>query len=176
MRASTAAFHAFFSKLLTRANRCRSSSCRRGLDTQRRRAPNITRASSRPSWRAPVLFNLHRALATGASTVVVVEGFFDALAVHRAGYSAVVALIGSTLSQHQAELLYRHFDRVLPMLDGDEAGRLGVSTIAAMLARQMAVMLITLDEGKQPDQLTPDALQGLLSTACTDKVKVEMPH
>jgi DNA primase len=46
-----------------------------------------------------LLFNLHRVLATGVSTVVVVEGFFDALAVHQAGYPAVVGLMGSSLSR-----------------------------------------------------------------------------
>jgi hypothetical protein len=45
-----------------------------------------------PKYRFPagfrkslVLFNLHRAVATGARTVIVVEGFFDAIAVHQGG-------------------------------------------------------------------------------------------
>ena len=87
-----------------------------------------------PKYRFPagfrkslVLFNLHRVLKTGARTVVVVEGFFDALAVHQAGYPAVVALMGSTLSRQQGDLLTTHFDRVLLMLDGDEAGRHGAA-------------------------------------------------
>jgi DNA primase len=69
-----------------------------------------------------VLFNLHRALATGSRNVIVVEGFFDTLAVHQAGYPAVAGLMGSTLSRYQADLLATHFDRVVLMLDGDEAG------------------------------------------------------
>jgi hypothetical protein len=82
-----------------------------------------------PKYRLPagfrkslVLFNLHRALATGSRNVIVVEGFFDTLAVHQAGYPAVVGLMGSTLSRYQADLLATHFDRVVLMLDGDEAG------------------------------------------------------
>jgi DNA primase len=49
-----------------------------------------------PKYRFPagfrkslVLFNLHRAIATKARIVFVVEGFFDAIAVHQAGYPAV---------------------------------------------------------------------------------------
>jgi DNA primase len=53
----------------------------------------------------------------------VVEGFFDTLAVHQAGYPMVVGLMGSALSRHQADLLATHFDRDLLMLDSDEAGR-----------------------------------------------------
>jgi DNA primase len=44
-------------------------------------------------------------LQTGAHTIIVVEGFFDALAIHQGGYRAVVALMGSTLSRQQANLL-----------------------------------------------------------------------
>ena len=39
-------------------------------------------AGFRKAWE---LFNLHRAAATGSQTVIVVEGYFDCLRVHRAG-------------------------------------------------------------------------------------------
>lgn len=122
-----------------------------------------------PKYRFPtgfrkslVLFNLHRVLKTGARTAVVVEGFFDALAVHQAGYRAVVALMGSSLSRQQADLLTRHFDRVLVMLDGDEAGRQGTAAITTSLAGCLDVVPILLDEHTQPDQLAPVAIQHLV--------------
>jgi hypothetical protein len=43
-----------------------------------------------------------------------------------------------------------------------------VSTIAPILARQMSVTLITLDEGKQPDNLMPADIRDLLSAASTE--------
>ena len=96
-----------------------------------------------PKYRFPtgfrkslVLFNLHRVLKTGARTVIVVEGYFDVLTMHQAGYPAVLALMGSTLSRPQADLLTTHFDRVLLMLDGDQAGRHGET--ATMAARRDA--------------------------------------
>jgi DNA primase len=113
-----------------------------------------------PKYRFPagfrkslVLFNLHRAKAAKASTVVVVEGFFDAIAVHQAGYPAVVALMGSALSHPQADLLCTHFDRVLLMLDGDAAGRQGTAASANLLLTRIAVAIIALEHGTQPDQL-----------------------
>jgi len=122
-----------------------------------------------PKYRFPAgfrkslaLFNLHRVLQTGARTVIVVEGFFDMFAVHQAGYPAVVALMGSTLSRPQADLLTTHFDRVLLMLDGDDAGRHGAAAIASTLAERIEVISIPLDEGTQPDQLAPAAIQHLL--------------
>jgi DNA primase len=115
-----------------------------------------------PKYRFPkgfrkslVLFNLHRAHATGARDVIVVEGFFDTFAVHQAGYPAVVALMGSTLSRHQADLLRSRFDRVLLVLDGDDAGRQGATMIAQALAARMPVTVVSLDSGCQPDRLAP---------------------
>ena len=54
--------------------------------------------------------------------VVVVEGCFDCLRVKEVGYPCV-ALLGSQLSREQEELLSTHFQHVVLLLDGDEAGR-----------------------------------------------------
>jgi DNA primase catalytic core len=122
-----------------------------------------------PKYRFPagfrkslVLFNLHRAIATKASTVIVVEGFFDTIAVYQAGYP-VVGLMGSALSRHQTELLVSHFDRAALMLDGDDAGRQGTAAIHTTLASRMAVTVISLEDGNQPDQLPPDRLRTLIT-------------
>jgi DNA primase len=72
--------------------------------------------------------------------------------------------MGSTLSPHQAELLRRHFERILLMLDGDKAGRLGQATIAPRVASRMPVVAISLGEGKRPDQLPAEAIQHLVGT------------
>jgi DNA primase len=96
-----------------------------------------------------------------ARTVVVVEGFFDAIAVHQAGYP-VVGLMGSTLSHHQADLVCGSFGRVALMLDGDEAGRQGTTAIARALGARMPSTLIDLPDGTQPDQLTPETIQTLV--------------
>lgn len=122
-----------------------------------------------PKYRFPagfrkslVLFSLHRALAIGVSTVIVVEGFFDTLAVHQAGCPAVVGLMGSTLSRYQADLLTTHFDRVVLMLDGDEAGQQGALSIAQTLGVHMSVSTISLVDGRQPDQLSREEIRRLL--------------
>lgn len=122
-----------------------------------------------PKYRFPagfrkslVLFNLHRAIASQARTVVVVEGFFDAIAVQQAGFPAVVALMGSTISRRQADLLSAHADRVVLMLDGDEAGHLGTATVAHALGDRLPLSSIVLGHACQPDQLTAREIQQLL--------------
>ena len=72
--------------------------------------------------------------------------------------------MGSTLSRHQADLLAGHFDHVVLMLDGDEAGRVGAVSIAETLGKRMSVSAISLVDGCQPDQLAPDEIRRLLSS------------
>ena len=70
--------------------------------------------------------------------LVIVEGFFDAVKLHQNGCRKVVALMGSTMSAGQEELIRQHTNgqsQVIVMLDEDDAGRAGRDDIAARLAR-----------------------------------------
>jgi DNA primase len=111
------------------------------------------------------LFNLHRAAAAGKKAVVLVEGYFDCMRVHQAGFPTVVALMGSSLSPAQERALLHQFERVIVMLDGDVAGRAASRRIAARLAERSSVAVAYVPDGAQPDQLSPADLRGLLATA-----------
>jgi hypothetical protein len=50
--------------------------------------------------------------------VIVVEGYFDYLRVHRAGLPSVVALMGSSLSAEHENALLAAFGRLVLLLDG----------------------------------------------------------
>jgi len=93
--------------------------------------------------------------------VIVVEGFFDALKVHQAGH-AVVALMGTSFSQRQSELLAGHFARVTLLLDGDPPGRRAAEIIAQSLLPKMPVDKTDLPKGVQPDQLSSTEINFLL--------------
>ena len=110
------------------------------------------------------LFNLHRAVGVGGECALVVEGFFDCMKVHQAGYASVVALMGVSLSERQEELLASKFSRIVLMLDGDEAGRGGAREIAARLVHRMYVKVVDLPDGKQPDQLSSEELRSILGS------------
>jgi DNA primase len=90
-----------------------------------------------------------------------VEGFFDALKVHQAGH-AVVALMGTSFSQRQSELLTSHFARVTLLLDGDPPGRRAAEIIAQSLVPKMPVDKTDLPKGVQPDQLSSTEINFLL--------------
>ncbi len=112
--------------------------------------------------KSAVLFNLHRAIATGERGLIVVEGFFDALRVHEAGFPFVVAMMGCVMSEEQERLLVAHADMVLVMLDGDEAGRKGTDDILLRLGRRVWVKSVEVPEGLQPDQMSSGHLREVL--------------
>lgn len=129
--------------------------------------------ATEPKYRLPAgfkksveLFNLNRVLGLAEDhrrCVIVCEGFFDCMKVHQAGLPAVIALMGSTLSDVQQNVL-QNFGRVILFLDGDEPGREASATIAARLTQHTFVRVVSLADGKQPDQLSSDELRSILGS------------
>lgn len=112
--------------------------------------------------KSAVLFNYHRAAAGSHRRVVVVEGFFDCMRVHQAGFTSVVALMGSALSQQQADLLACRFAAIVLMFDGDSAGQAGACAAGARLARHRSVRQVILAPGRQPDHLSDEEIRQAL--------------
>lgn len=113
------------------------------------------------------LFNLHRAIAQPCSQpLVIVEGFFDCMKLWQHGVRRIVALMGSSLSSTQEELIRKYSNsasQILIMLDEDEAGQKGREDIAWRLVRFAFTRIHVFDEpGAQPDQMTAEEVQWLL--------------
>lgn len=115
-----------------------------------------------PGFRkSQVVFNLHRAVEVATrqgGVAIVVEGFFDCLKVHQAGYGNVVALMGASISDRQSELL-DSFRELVVMLDGDEAGR---RTSRVLAARWPAATMAWVPAGWQPDQMSSEEIERIL--------------
>ncbi len=54
---------------------------------------------------------------------IVVEGYYDVIAMHRAGFENTVAPCGTALSEAHLDLLSRFCDRVIVLFDPDSAGQ-----------------------------------------------------
>lgn len=119
-----------------------------------------------PGFRkSQVVFNLHRAVEFAArqgGVAIVVEGFFDCLKVHQAGYGHVVALMGASISDRQSDLLHTYFRELVVMLDGDEVGRRASRVLAA---RWPAAYIAWVPAGWQPDQLSSEQIDRILRSA-----------
>jgi DNA primase len=113
------------------------------------------------------LFNIDRAIKEPAGKpLVIVEGFFGCMRLHQNGCRKVVALMGSTMSAVQEQLIREHTEvnsRVIVMLDEDEAGRAGRDDIACRLSKFCFVRVHEFEEpNSQPEQLSAEELQGIL--------------
>lgn len=112
------------------------------------------------------LWNLHRVLELRHHKILtIVEGFFDAIRLHRFGVK-VVATMGSSLSERQAELVVEtvgSHGRVDVVFDNDEAGRKGSEKVIALLAPLVYVKSVGLPkEDQQPEDLSDDEIKELL--------------
>jgi DNA primase len=56
-------------------------------------------------------------------SAIIVEGYFDHLALYRAGFTNVVATCGTALTVPHLKLLRRYAERVYMLFDGDDAGQ-----------------------------------------------------
>ena len=106
------------------------------------------------------LYNLHRSAKMSPETVVLVEGYFGCLHLEKLGLPAV-ALMGSSISVAQIDLLEQRFEVVTVLMDGDKAGREAADEIVRRLARRVLVCCIDLPDGKQPDDMTLEELEDL---------------
>ena len=105
------------------------------------------------------LFNLWRvaeALHRGEG-LILVEGFFDVFRLYQLGYKNVVALMGSSMSDEQLDLLRSVLtsrSHVILLFDSDEAGRVCADDVLIRLGKYCFVKAVGLPNGvEQPDQL-----------------------
>lgn len=111
-----------------------------------------------------VLYNLDRILVEHPrQAVVVVEGFFSVLKLFEAGIPAV-ALMGSDISAHQAELL-RTVPHAILMFDGDEAGRAGSEAAELRLLGKVPFTAVELPNGWEPESVPAELLRWLVDGA-----------
>ncbi len=102
---------------------------------------------------------------------LIVEGQFDLVLAHQAGFTNTVAISGTALSAEHAALLERLSHRVVLALDADRAGVNSVKRAAqVMLPRGMDIKVAALPEGKDPADLVaedPARLKEAVRTAST---------
>jgi DNA primase len=99
-------------------------------------------------------------------TVLLVEGYFDRIALARAGCENAVASMGTALTLAQADLLKRHAATVVVAYDGDAAGiAAAYKAFPLLLARGAAVKHLALPDGHDPDSFLSEKGTGALRAA-----------
>ncbi len=131
-----------------------------------------------------ILYGLDKAYDTirRERSMVIVEGYMDAIAAHQCGYENVVASMGTAITPNQVASIRRYLDRVYLALDSDTAGQMatlrGIDSMresfvddsrVEVSANRMIrfertlgaeIRIVVLPEGKDPDEFIrahPDA-------------------
>ncbi|MBD0268194.1 MAG: DNA primase [Cyanobacteria bacterium Co-bin8] len=108
-----------------------------------------------------MLYGLDMAKAAIAKDdrAIVVEGYFDVIALHAAGFANAVAALGTALNAAQVRLLLRYTEskQILLNFDADAAGvkaaERAIGEVATMALRgDVQLRVLNIPEGKDPDE------------------------
>lgn len=105
------------------------------------------------------LYNLDKASPASRQTgrILVVEGYMDAIALAQAGFKDVVAPLGTALTEHQIERIWKMVEAPILCFDGDGAGQKAAMRAAVralpILRPSHSLTFISLPAGQDPDDL-----------------------
>jgi DNA primase len=102
-----------------------------------------------------ILYNLNRAKKSISAerSVIVVEGYTDAMRLALSGIENVVASSGTAFTNAQARLIKRYAGEVVLVFDSDSAGMAAAGRgIEVLLAEDLSVRVAVLPAGNDPDE------------------------
>jgi DNA primase len=93
-----------------------------------------------------------REAAGKSGYLVIVEGYFDAIAAHQAGIHAVAATLGTALTSNHLQRIHRFVQTVKLIFDPDDAGiRAALRTLDLIIPSPVAGEVVLLPAGEDPD-------------------------
>ncbi|MEG2348667.1 MAG: DNA primase [Clostridia bacterium] len=101
------------------------------------------------------LYALNFAKREKNENIIIVEGYMDAIALQKSGFSNVVASLGTALTENQARLLKKYTDNVIIAYDQDGAGQEAtLRGLDILVAKNLNVKVLILDkvDAKDPDE------------------------
>jgi DNA primase len=98
-----------------------------------------------------VLFGLKQ-LTISNDTVFVVEGYFDVLTLHQAGFKNTVGLLGTELSAEQMRILESLARNAILIFDGDPGGQAALLKCLKVERHNLTAKAVVLPEG-DPDEI-----------------------
>ena len=95
-----------------------------------------------------------------SSSLIVVEGYMDAIAMHRAGFRNTVASLGTAFTDAQLKLCSRYAKEVVFFFDADNAGqeaalraiRMMCTALRKLSGVELRIKIAKVPDGKDPDE------------------------
>ncbi len=95
--------------------------------------------------------DLAREAVRRGGAALVMEGYTDVIAAHQYGFGDAVAVLGTALGEGQIRILKRFADRIVLVLDADEAGQRRANEVLELfVAQQVDLQILTLPEETDP--------------------------
>ncbi len=86
-----------------------------------------------------------------SKTALVMEGYTDCIVAHQFGFENAVAVLGTALGGRHIQVLKRFADRIVLVLDGDEAGQRRTNEVLELfVGENVDLRIVTLPEGLDP--------------------------
>ena len=100
--------------------------------------------------------NLARRAAQSDRTLIVVEGYFDCIALHQGGFENAVAALGTSFTAEQAAELRKYAEYVFLCFDGDAAGSAAATKAIEVASKEIehtgsSVRIVLLPPDDDPD-------------------------
>ncbi len=98
------------------------------------------------------LFGINKAKAKGIHSLIVVEGYLDAIQAHQAGVPNVAATLGTAITPDHLHLIRRVAEKVILNFDSDTAGiRAALRAAPLFIERGIPASVVSLPSGEDPD-------------------------
>jgi DNA primase len=99
------------------------------------------------------LFALNFAKNGNNSSMILCEGYMDAIALHQAGFKNAMATLGTALTPEQSRLMARYAKEVIISYDSDTPGQNAAQrAIGLLTAAGLSVRVLHIEGGKDPDE------------------------
>ena len=104
---------------------------------------------------------------------IVMEGYTDVIAAHQFGFDDAVAACGTAVGPEHIRKLKSHVDKILLVLDGDQAGTASAARVLEhFVAEGVDMAVVTLPEGLDPaeflEQYGAEGFQSILEAEAVD--------
>lgn len=99
------------------------------------------------------LFAMNLAKNSGSRTLILVEGYMDAISLHQRGVTNVVASLGTALTEEQGKLIRKYSDKVVFSYDSDGAGQNAILKGLEILEKLgIEGQVLQMEGAKDPDE------------------------
>ncbi len=123
--------------------------------------------------KSQTLYALNFAKMSRSDYYILVEGYMDVVAMHKAGFTQTVASLGTAFTKAQARLLKRYTEQVVILYDSDKAGEKATLRAIPILRQEgINVRVLQLKDSKDPDEYLTrygkESLEKLIDSAKSD--------